>query len=95
MACQPWAQPLLRLCLWGRMRPTQAGPDTCFPSVVSSVYPVIPCLGSLLGGAAGWNGSAEGMARAGGVGRGKQNHPGLGGGLLTETSTLPAAWLAS
>lgn len=59
MPCQPWAQPLLRLCLRGCMRPTQAGPDTCFPSVVSSVYPVIPCLVSLLGGAPGWKGRAE------------------------------------
>lgn len=35
------------------------------------------------------------MASTGGVGRGEQNHPGLGGGLPTETSILPAAWLAS
>lgn len=34
-------------------------PGYLLPLVVSSVYPVIPCLVSLLGGAAGWKGSAE------------------------------------
>lgn len=54
---------------------------------------------SLPGLTSGWCSWVEracrGMASAGGVGRGKQNRPGLGGGLLTETSILPAAWLAS